>query len=614
MEILMIGNGFDIEHGLPTKYADFLQFAGRYNEAYTMAHMTPSEIPSIEDEYLKFIFESPETNVDEALHQYLENNIWVDHFQNAYKEHLANKENWIDFESEISSVIQKLDRLQQAYLDKYSDFYKGRVQQCISELPGVFINQFTYEQGVSACIPVILRDLDRLIGALEIYIYDYIDNWLRIEYYNPDIDAIHPDAVLSFNYSNTRQRVYAYNRTNVKYNFIHGKAQSTPYTFYMDECIDKNKMVLRIDEYLPDDRKGNEVDFIAFKKYYQRIYKKTGNGYKSWLSEIDKRRKESRNEENRLYIFGHSLDVTDGDVLKELMEHDGIQTVIFYRDKARLGQQIANLVKVFGPDKVIKYVYGNSPTIEFRQQKDREKIHGSAFEITSDIVKLEHFYKYKGEELEDMVTKLKKKIEAKELGYFCSQETVISLYDVLQRYGLGARYGKQLLEIADSLKETKLMKEPVQFQYQRWEYQDYDNSYGCDRSTKKFIDLVNEHNRRNFVMDDFLANVTSWNDIIENYWKIANGEEKIGKERYIEIVKDVLTMHRYSFGNMDDMWKLLLRLSVGAADKISREALKELVQKAEKSWEICSYTYLLREIEICDYFSEVAESMPEEWE
>ena len=26
MEILMIGNGFDLEHGLPTKYADFLDF------------------------------------------------------------------------------------------------------------------------------------------------------------------------------------------------------------------------------------------------------------------------------------------------------------------------------------------------------------------------------------------------------------------------------------------------------------------------------------------------------------------------------------------------------------------------------------------------------------
>lgn len=32
MQILMIGNGFDIEHGLPTKYSDFLAFVSDFNE------------------------------------------------------------------------------------------------------------------------------------------------------------------------------------------------------------------------------------------------------------------------------------------------------------------------------------------------------------------------------------------------------------------------------------------------------------------------------------------------------------------------------------------------------------------------------------------------------
>lgn len=33
-------------------------------------------------------------------------------------------------------------------------------------------------------------------------------------------------------------------------------------------------MVLGIDEYLSEDRRSDEVEFIAFKKYYQRIYKR----------------------------------------------------------------------------------------------------------------------------------------------------------------------------------------------------------------------------------------------------------------------------------------------------------------------------------------------------
>ena len=516
MDILMIGNGFDIEHGLQTTYADFLQFVEKFNNTYTIARIKPSVKSKIEDEYLKFIFENPETSADEAMHEYLKDNIWIAHFQNVYKKHLKEKENWIDFESEISGVIQNVDELYHAYMEADRELYEAMIQHFKEKLPGSFLKHLPRERGMGNLISIMLKDLNRLIGALEIYIFDYIDNWEKIEYYNPDIDAIHPDAILSFNYSNTWKRVYAYNRENVKYCFIHGKAQSTPYTFCMDECIDKNQMVLGIDEYLPDGRKNKEMEFIAFKKYYQRIYKKTGNEYKSWLAEIDKQRKESRNQENKLYIFGHSLDVTDGDILKELIEHDGIKTVIFHKDKARLGQQIANLVKVLGSEKVIQYVYGNNPIIEFRQQKSREKIHGSTFEIVSDMVKFDHFYKYKGQDLEEMILKFDRKIEEKDLGYFCSQETVISLYDIFQRHGLGQKYAKQLLEIADSLRDTESMdKKPIQFQCENWEYQAYDNSWGCDRLTKKFIETVNRRNRENFILSDFWANVTTWDDTWE---------------------------------------------------------------------------------------------------
>ena len=76
-------------------------------------------------------------------------------------------------------------------------------------------------------------------------------------------------------------------------------------------------MVLGIDEYLNDDKKDKEVDFIQFKKYFQRIYKKTGCEYKKWVEEIKSRnekvdkkeswlREELEGLETNLYIFGHS--------------------------------------------------------------------------------------------------------------------------------------------------------------------------------------------------------------------------------------------------------------------------------------------------------------------
>ena len=44
MKILLIGNGFDLEHGLPTSYMDFLDFCQRVERIYTL---NPEVTPEI---------------------------------------------------------------------------------------------------------------------------------------------------------------------------------------------------------------------------------------------------------------------------------------------------------------------------------------------------------------------------------------------------------------------------------------------------------------------------------------------------------------------------------------------------------------------------------------
>lgn len=74
--------------------------------------------------------------------------------------------------------------------------------------------------------------------------------------------------------------------------------------------------------------------------------------------------------EHILHIFGHSLDVTDKDILKELILTEGMHTTIYYRNLDQKGQQIANLVKVIGQDELIKRTGGGSAgTIKFKLQK-----------------------------------------------------------------------------------------------------------------------------------------------------------------------------------------------------------------------------------------------------
>ena len=143
-------------------------------------------------------------------------------------------------------------------------------------------------------------------------------------------------------------------------------------------------MVLGIDEYLIGEKRNQETDFIAFKKFYQRIYKATGSDYKNWVDEIISSRYanevvlreqfpkqipyEKFNSKHNVYIFGHSLDITDKDVLRDLILNDNVYTIIYYYNKDVMGQQIANLVKVIGQDELLRRTGGSTRTIEFRLQ------------------------------------------------------------------------------------------------------------------------------------------------------------------------------------------------------------------------------------------------------
>lgn len=153
MNILMIGNGFDLEHGLPTKYTDFLKFIKDFNQAYYSPHNTTA-LQEFENIYFSAAFHnginpSDHETIINALRKLIYGNLWINYFIKVHDEHLFLKENWIDFESEISSVVQTMDRLR-----------------------------------------TMIFDLNRLICAFEIYIAFYIDH-IKIKYYALTYSIIH---------------------------------------------------------------------------------------------------------------------------------------------------------------------------------------------------------------------------------------------------------------------------------------------------------------------------------------------------------------------------------------------------------------------------------------
>ena len=108
MNILVIGNGFDLAHGFPTTYKNFLEFADvfkRYIPICKKEEIEPEEIHIKDREKVMFLHDlnKQEQNIFEELENLLIDNIWINYFLEKRKQ---LGQNWIDFESEISTLIQ----------------------------------------------------------------------------------------------------------------------------------------------------------------------------------------------------------------------------------------------------------------------------------------------------------------------------------------------------------------------------------------------------------------------------------------------------------------------------------------------------------------------------
>ncbi len=418
MNILVLGNGFDLAHGLPTSYINFLEFCEKvipiYNGidklyiSYKSNFLSDWKINNEIKDFLEDAYKSrkKENNIIytkypelDELYLLIENNIWFYYFKKCNKH---GKENWIDFENEISKVIKSITQVMEEFeISLYSEELNYMDGNSYPGIDSVYYNilnimrkckkgilyKFTYLEIKN----YLLDDLNCLTRALEIYLTKVICK-IKTGKVSCDIEFITElsTKVLNFNYTDTYFRKYSNYNDETNIDYIHGKAD-------INNTIETNNMVLGIDEYLSKKKQNSDTDFIAFKKYYQRIFKGTGCKYKDWLDiihedykkrqiklekrvmetsgffskkQIKKQVKREYLNEHNLYIFGHSLDVTDKDILRDLILNNILHTTIFYHSKEELGKKIANLVKVIGQDELIKRTGGNTKIIEFVQQNE----------------------------------------------------------------------------------------------------------------------------------------------------------------------------------------------------------------------------------------------------
>lgn len=442
MNMLIVGNGFDLAHNIKTHYADFLDFITKANYQYdsldkknkidfetVKKYKTLEDILENVDNYslnrkeiehfrtkfpameafneafkeqnkgvigdnelveiindifpLENVINGDRWNKDykkynAVLTKFLNENIWLDYFNHIYedryefdkeeeKKEYKVKNGWIDFESEISKVI-KIVELDFFYNKKNYDTTSTQMKFLLPLFNEIFKENEKYEN--EDLINLLDNELEIFTYILELYLY-FEEHLPITPVFNKDKlnNELKINALLSFNYTDIYREHY--NNTIEKIDFIHGK-------------LGEHNIILGTDETLTTQQEiETNISCIRFKKYFQRISKNDGINKIKWINkepEFDynkcaKRKALGINEveniyekKHNIYVIGHSLDVTDKDIIKKIFTHANIAKItVYYFNKQVKDKQIANLIKILGKETLLELT--GKKILKFKNQK-----------------------------------------------------------------------------------------------------------------------------------------------------------------------------------------------------------------------------------------------------
>lgn len=364
MNILLLGNGFDLHHKLPTKYINFLHTVDFLSKNTTTEFKTIGDVfgnsklfsidKEIKESYelYKDVYDKVELDKDaiDRLRSMAKSNMWYSYLSNSIKEDIT----WIDFEQEISRVVECFRRLLSeksptivfrgrlkdeglVYIAKTFDFYLDPNRS------GVVVGGQKVKDEYVVCSPigsenkiidkqkivdVLYSELEVLAEGLKIYLKCFVESIVKLIANNKAFDNWKEafesvDKIISFNYTNTCEKIYEKEVIH-----LHGSIDS--------------KIILGINPDESDMLGTVDTLFMPFKKYFQRVINKTDDGYIGTINDIV-----DMNIICKLVVIGHSLDTTDKDIIEQLFSCADQIYVLEY-NKTDAFRHIKNLVKMFG--------------------------------------------------------------------------------------------------------------------------------------------------------------------------------------------------------------------------------------------------------------------------
>jgi len=361
--LILVGNGFDLAHGLKTSYKDFIddfwenqeieyfKFKNEYsqynNDYYTAFNNT----------YFSFEI-NPNNNFGKFLNSIKANGLDIQ-FKNKFLQIISekiNEVNWVDIENEyynelkktknineVNSDFEEIKNLLENYLLKiekeisinekisnniFLDFHiKDFLSKAINTFSEPIINkcksliEFEHSAAFHSFHPNLkyfIRSISKLnqIDANN-FIFEHFD---KLGGSKKIIEKFQPEKTLFLNFNYTNTTLDYINECNrIKYNnidnkiseiHIHGELNNSqnPIIFGFGDDVDKKYQEF---EDLNDNRYLENFKSIA--------YLQTDN-YKKLLEFID-------SEEYQVFIFGHSCGISDRTMLNTIFEHDNCKSI-----------------------------------------------------------------------------------------------------------------------------------------------------------------------------------------------------------------------------------------------------------------------------------------------
>lgn len=365
MKVLMLGNGFDINYKLLTKYINFLNIANHISttaltDIKTVGDILGSEkLQKVDQDvarsYQEYKRAYDATLLEESmlrkLSELANNNLLFLFLFKSFNRDVG----WIDFEKEISVVLQAFrhfleqerpvydaakfpeSALDRFIIAQFSFFHQsanpGLHNNSTRQVTDEYIIEYPYGSTLKIIhkekiIETLEKQMLDLADGLRIYLKCFVENVviemckLKCLHTLPAITGA--SHVVTFNYTDTYERLYSSERVY----HIHGST--------------KDRIILGINPDEADEVSTIDVSFLRFKKYFQRVICHSDDNYLKWVRQ---------NHANAaLVVMGHSLDVTDKDVIMQMFDMAKDITVLYYSENAE-ASMVANLIKIYGKEK-----------------------------------------------------------------------------------------------------------------------------------------------------------------------------------------------------------------------------------------------------------------------